>query len=154
MAYIKVPLNYRTLPKIVDYMKHSGDLTAALPLRTALLAAKDGPASGRLSVPSLLALEMACGWTGVEGRGTGAMVKAGLLKESDAGIFFLGWDAGWRVEQGHILENRRRAQHAINTRWSMSRRYSKNTPSNTPRNTPSMNGSRHGRPTEVISVDE
>lgn len=120
MAFIKVPLDYHSLPKVRRYVQLSGDHMAVLPIHAALLAAKEVPRSGRLLIPSPDALERRLLWEGEAGRGVDAMVKAGMMEKIEDGYRFLGWDTGWEDEQGHILKFHQRAQKAAKALWERS----------------------------------
>lgn len=117
MAYIKVPLTYHALPKVIKYVQLSDDQMAVLPIQAAILAAKESPRLGRLVIPSATALERKLGWDGADGRGIDALIRSGMMDKVDEGYVFLGWDSGWQNEQGHIIKNKEKARKAARALW-------------------------------------
>ena len=117
MPFIKVPLDYRSLPRVRKYIQLSGDQVAVLPINAAILAAKESPRLGRLVTPSARALERTLGWEGEEGRGVETLIQAGMMEKVEDGYVFLGWDKPWEEEQGHIIKFHERARKAAKALW-------------------------------------
>lgn len=135
MPFIKMPIEFFSLPRILKYIQLSSDHGASLPIHAAILAAKESPRSGHMLTPSADALEKKWGWEGAPGRGIDAMIRAGLIEKVEDGYVFLGWNQPWEEEQGHIIKFHEKARKAAKALWN---RVSVDAPSIAPSNAPSI----------------
>lgn len=112
MAYIKIPADYRTRPKVRKYIELSGDRMATLPIVSLLLALEEQAQVGCFVI-TVSELETLGRWRGRRGQAVAAMVEAGLIKEIPNGFEICDWEA----EQGHISKNREKTRKAANALW-------------------------------------
>lgn len=112
MAYIKIPDDYRSRPKVRKYIELTGDRMAILPIVSLLLALEEQAQVGSFVI-SGSELETLVRWRGRRGKGIEAMVEAGLIREVPHGFEVCDWQA----EQGHISKNREKARNAARALW-------------------------------------
>lgn len=138
MSSIHVPVDYFDWRKTRDLVRLLGEGSELLPIRLWCHCGEHPEDAGKIAENLLHKIEPVMEWRGSRGAAIDALKETLFLMAVLPGEVQV---VDWLVVGGHILKNKARAIHAINSRYG---RTPSNTRSTTPSSTPSITLRRGG----------